>query len=168
MQSKLNALIGTSFKFGNIRYDVLKVKIINQKAVITTKQRTFAFLPSQLDSFLESIEVITKEEFAEIERRKQEKEATVSTYVQKTVLAEKQSQMAVREASHEATVMEPEEMMDKVSNSLMGLFNELAKGPTDMQLEKAKAMVAVSNSICKAQMVGCNVKMVKMRSDGLL
>lgn len=147
MQNKLNQFIGKKFIFSTLKYKVLEVKIVNQKAAIKTDRRTFVFLESELDDFIEAIR------FFEVEDSKLNDVVVTSPLeVQRIWSSEDEIGKAVQSSPLQAEIVIAESNAQKVSNKLMEVFETLAESPSEETYKKAAAMVNVSNSIVAVQM----------------
>ena len=147
MQNKLNQFVGERFIFSTLEYKVLEVKIVNQKAAIKTDRRTFVFLESELDDFMEAIKFVDIENFPK-KAVEQKKELQVQTIWSQ----EQSAQELVKPSPLQAEIVVAESNAQKVSNKLMEVFDSLADNPTEETYKKAQAMVNVSNSIVAVQM----------------
>ena len=147
MQNKLNQFIGKKFIFSTLKYTVLEVKIVNQKAAIKTDRRTFVFLENELDDFIEAIK------FLEVDSSKLTAVVAENTLeVQRIWSSENESGKAVQLSPFQAEIVVAESNSQKVSNKLMEVFEALSDRPTEATYKKASAMVNVANSIVNIQM----------------
>lgn len=147
MQNKLNQFVGERFSYNTLIYKVLEVKIVNQKATIKTDRRTFVFLESELNDFMEVIK------FLEVDiSRLNSVVVTSPLEVQKIWSSEDEIGKAVQSSPLQAEIVIAESNAQKVSNKLMEVFETLAESPTEETYKKAAAMVNVSNSIVAVQM----------------
>ena len=147
MQNKLNQFIGERFIFSTLEYKVLEVKIVNQKAAIKTDRRTFVFLESELDDFMENIKFVDVENFSKKVSGPQ-KELQVQTIWSQ----EDHATEVIKSSPLQAEIVVAESNAQKVSNKLMEVFDSLSETPTEETYKKAAAMVNVSNSIVAVQM----------------
>lgn len=147
MQNKLNQFIGERFIFSTLEYKVLEVKIVNQKATIKTDRRTFVFLESELNEFMEVIKFIDVENFS-----KKSIDPKKEPHVQTIWSQEQNIPQVVKTSALQAEIVVAESNSQKVSNKLMEVFDSLADNPTEETYKKASAMVNVSNSIVAVQM----------------
>lgn len=147
MQNKLNQFVGERFIFSTLEYKVLEVKIVNQKATIKTDRRTFVFLESELDDFMEVIKFVDVENFS-----KKSIEPKKELHVQTIWSQEQNIQQVAKYSPLQAEIVVAESNAQKVSNKLMEVFNLLADSPTEETYKKASAMVNLSNSIVNVQM----------------
>jgi len=147
MQNKLNQFVGERFIFSTLEYKVLGVKIVNQKAAIKTDRRTFVFLESELDDFMESIKFLDVESFP-----KKVVEPKKELQVQNIWSQEQNVPEVAKTSALQAEIVVAESNAQKVSNKLMEVFDSLADNPTEETYKKASAMVNVSNSIVAVQM----------------
>lgn len=147
MLSKLNQFVGEIFIFSTIKYTVLEVKIVNQKAIIKTDRRTFAFLERELDDFIETIK------FLDVEHSKNSATpGEKSLEVQNIWSLENEGKKAVQSSPLQVEIIVAESNAQKVSSKLMEVFDSLSESPTEETYKKAAAMVNVSNSIVAVQM----------------
>jgi len=147
MQNKLNQFVGETFIFSTLKYKVVEVKIVNQKAIIKTDRRTFAFLENELDDFMESIKFLDVENSKNIGVSVEK-----SLEVQNIWSSDNEVKKAVQSSPLQAEIIVAESNAHKVSCKLMDVFNSLSESPTEETYKKAAAMVNVSNSIVAVQM----------------
>ena len=140
MQSKLNQFKGERFIFSTLEYKVQEVKIVNHKGVIKTDRRTFCFLESELDDFMENVRFIDGESFPS---------KTQSIFPVPDVREIWNKNESV--SRHNAVVLAEPTNAQKVSTKLMEVFNDLAASPSEEVYKKATAMVNVGNSIINAE-----------------
>jgi hypothetical protein len=138
MQNLLNKLNGKSFKYCGKTYTVKETKIVNQKAVILTDGQSFVKTNSELEAFMEDIEIIKIQQF-------KDGGLVPKSYVHV-------SEIAVQKSPLQAEIIVAESNAQKVSNKLMEVFETLSNNPTEDTYKKAAAMVNVSNSIINVQM----------------
>ena len=147
MQNKLNQFVGVIFSYNTLIYKVLEVKIVNQKATIKTDRRTFVFLESELDDFIEAIK------FLEVKTSKlTDGSVEKSLEVQKIWSSENEGSKEVQLSPLQAEIIVAESNSSKVNAKLMDMFDLLSKKPTEMTFKQASAMVNVSNAIVSVQM----------------
>lgn len=147
MQNKLNQFLGVRFSYNTLIYKVLEVKIVNQKATIKTDRRTFVFLESELDDFIEAIK------FLEVKTSKlTDGSVEKSLEVQKIWSSENEGSKEVQLSPLQAEIIVAESNSSKVNAKLMDMFDLLSKKPTEMTFKQASAMVNVSNAIVSVQM----------------
>jgi hypothetical protein len=137
MQALLNKLENKSFKLNNKTHKVMSTKIVDNKAVIKTNLQSFVKLPSELDVFMESIEI-----------------------VQNTIVGIKSTPCSVKDMIPMATPIQEEIIENnarsrRVVDRLEDVFNELSSSNkiSEETYKKAAAMVSASNAIVQMQMI---------------
>jgi hypothetical protein len=138
MQNLLNKLNGKAFKYCGRTYVVKETKIVSQKAVILTDGQSFVKTNSELEAFMEDIEIVKIEKFKD------------GGFVPKPYIPS--DEVVFKSSPLQAEILVAESNASKVSNKLMEVFNSLADSPTEETYKKASAMVNVSNSIVAVQM----------------
>lgn len=137
MQTILNKLDNKSFKLDNKTHKVMSTKIINSRAVIKTNLQSFVKLPSELDAFMRSIEIVKKQ----VERPKTNLCPSKDIVAKATPIQEEIIQNNARSR--------------RVVDRLEDVFNELSSSNkvSEETYKKAAAMVSASNAIVQMQMV---------------
>jgi hypothetical protein len=138
MQDLLNKLNGKAFKYCGKTYSVKETKIVNQRGVILTDGQSFVKTNSELEAFIDDIEIVKIEK------------TTVGVVSSK--LFTPSDEVVLKSSPFQAEIIVAESNAQKVSNKLMEVFNSLADSPTEETYKKAQAMVNVSNSIVAVQM----------------
>lgn len=133
-QLTLNDLNRVSFEFENKIYDVVDVEKNMQKNYIRTKQRTFVYFDSDLESFLSKINIVEKKACS--------------------VVSETAPVSVVNVVRHEIVLpAENKQVMDK----LFEMFNKLSDSPTENDYKQAKAMSEITESIVKVAQMNINL-----------
>jgi len=145
MQSKLNQLIDKCFLYEGKQFKVLGTKIVNHKATIITDKRTFVFYETELDDFLEIIDL---RELSDFEKKN-------------ALAAQKTAEIVEKNHVHDVEIIKVDSVAAKMVDSLMSVFDELSNSPTDETYKKAKAMVDVSGAVVNAQVLQLRVKMLR-------
>lgn len=142
MRSHLNKLSGKCFKYCGINYDVVEVKVVNYKAVIKTNRQIFVKTETEMNAFMDDIEILGKVGAVDV---------VLST---QTAKEEWKPAKVVSEAVavFNTEIVAAESAAQKLSNMLMEMFESLAGSPSEDDYKKASAMVNVSNSIVNVQM----------------
>jgi hypothetical protein len=142
MQNLLNKIEGKSFKLNGKIFTVRETKIVNQKGVILTDGSSFVKTKSEMEAFLDEIEII---EVLPVKSFISGGFTGGDKYIPS-------SEVVVKSSLLQAEIILAESNASKVSNKLMEVFNLLADSPTEETYKKASAMVNVSNSIVNVQM----------------
>lgn len=137
MQTILNKLNDKSFRLGGKVHKVMLTKIVNERAVIKTNLQSFVKLPSELDAFFDSIEIVDK-----------------------TPVRYKNDNLPSKEVVQKATPMQEEIIENnarsrRVTDRLEDIFNEISSQNriSEETYKKCRAMVDASNAIVNMQMV---------------
>lgn len=138
MQNLLNKLSGKAFKYCGKTYTVKETKIVNQRAVILTDGQSFVKINSELEAFMDDIEIVKIKKANSIA-------AAAKSFNQP-------AEVVVKSSPLQAEIVVAESNAQKVSNKLMEVFDMLSDAPTEETYKKAQAMVNVSNSIVAVQM----------------
>jgi hypothetical protein len=124
-QEKLDQFYGKKFRHDGKEYKVVDVCIRENKAVIRTNKRTFVYYESELVLFMNSIEFIVH---ANLQEWKPKEVPVVS-------------------------VINTETNSEKVNTKLMEMFDTICQNPTKENIDKADAMVRVSDAMVKNELI---------------
>ena len=128
MLEKLNELVGKSYKKDERTFFVESVIQKEQKILIQTDKKLVIIFLFDIEKFLTEIEVID----------------VIKKEIVKGLIVKKNEII-------DANLILVTNHSDKMSNSLMLIFEELTGNPTNEIYKKAKAMTDVANSIVKIQ-----------------
>lgn len=131
ISEKIKQFYGAVFKFEGKEYAVSDCKEKDQKALIFTNRRTFAFYEHDLDDFL--LEIV----FLEIKKE--------------NLPVEKPYQAVPELPSIRAEIVSSNERASRISQKLEDMFDKLSDNPTEEVLKQAKAMQDLSNSIVNVE-----------------
>jgi hypothetical protein len=124
-QEKLDQFYGKKFRHDGKEFKVVDVCIRENKAVIRTNKRTFVYYESELVLFMNSIEFIVH---ANLQEWKPKEVPVVS-------------------------VINTETNSEKVNTKLMEMFDTICQNPTKENIDKADAMVRVSDAMVKNELI---------------
>jgi hypothetical protein len=124
-QEKLDQFYGKKFRHDGKEFKVVDVCIRENKAVIRTNKRTFVYYESELVLFMNSIEFIVHANLQEWKP----KEAPV------------------------VSVINTQTNSEKVNEKLMEMFDTICQNPTKENIDKADAMVRVSDAMVKNELI---------------
>ncbi|KQS45933.1 hypothetical protein ASG38_15095 [Flavobacterium sp. Leaf359] len=131
ISEKISQFYGARFKFKEKEFAVTDCKEKDQKALIYTDKRTFAFYEHELDDFL--LEIVF------LEAKKE------------TLPAEKAYQAEPVLPSIRAEIVSSNERASRISQKLEDMFDKLSVNPTEEVIKQAKAMQDLSNSIVNVE-----------------
>lgn len=137
MEALLNKLNNKSFKLNSKTHKVMSTNIVDNKAVIKTNLQSFVKLPSEMDVFMKSIEIIENT----IEKPKKNLCPTKNMIPIATPIQEE--------------IIENNARSRRVVDRLEDVFNELSSSNkiSEETYKKAAAMVSASNAIVQMQMI---------------
>lgn len=124
-QEKLDQFYGKKFRHDGKEFKVVDVCIRENKAVIKTNKRTFVYYESELVLFMNSVEFIVH---ANLQDWKPKEVPVVS-------------------------VINTETNSEKVNTKLMEMFDTICQNPTKENIDKADAMVRVSDAMVKNELI---------------
>lgn len=130
---KLDKLIGVTINYQGKDYLVKNYKNNHGTVVIFTKQRTFNFLTSELDTFLDNIYMPTTEKNTnlgiQVNNQKKNQELPVVEKAYKTSLA----------------IYEPTESQKEVNKTLLEMLKKVKEDPK--AIPQAKAVCEIANTM---------------------
>jgi hypothetical protein len=156
MQNHHNKLVGKAFRYCGLLYEVQEIKVVNQKSVIKTNRQTFVKTQSELDAFMDDIEIVRVDKSSAVV-----KGANNSLDIMERKEWKPSDAMVIKSSPLQAEIVVAESNASKVSSKLMEVFDSLADNPTEETYKKAAAMVNVSNSIANVQMAQIKFLMLK-------
>lgn len=147
---KVKHLEGNDFVFGTLKYQVTGLKEVSGRIVIKTDRKTFSFYPSEIEDWLDNINIV---------KRVDEKEAANEALYARTVGSEVvaianpvKKKVESDNSVISAVIKESSIITQNVSNKMYEMFETLAGKPDDEDYKKAVAMVNLSNAIIGAQL----------------
>lgn len=133
MQKELLELIGKNYKKDNQVFFVKDVEIKGTNILVQTDRKSVVIYNTEnaVNEFIDSIEI-------DVAPRKEYASAT-DVVVQKPVV-------------HSAEVINAISHSEKMSNSLMSVFDSLNESPSEELYKKAKGLIEVANTVVNVQL----------------
>lgn len=128
LENKLSQFYDKKFRYDGKEFKVADVCVRDGKGVIRTDKRTFVYYESELALFINSVEFIGNSSIS-------------------------QKKAFVPNLTHEAVLVREETNAEKVNKKLMQMFEDISTNPSKENIEKADAMVRVSDAMVKNELI---------------
>jgi hypothetical protein len=134
LEEKVREFYGKNFRYDGKEFKVADVSVVDNRAVIRTDKRSFVYYESEFEMFLNSCV------FVQNKRAEKARIANYPVVVNEVKPDIPEISTTVKNAS-------------KVNEKLMEMFDTICQNPTKENIDKADAMVRVSDAMVKNELI---------------